>query len=256
VFGTKHLGFGANEGTEGGAKDDRVRKFFRWALLGGRRSPDSGWGSLKHCPKFVGSQNNCILLVRLFVIVYGTLTTLVNGAHGDTTLRRALAGDPGAFAAIVHENQSMIFSLAYHFLRDTGLAEEIAQDVFLKLYRDLATIQSASHLQAWLRRSTLNRCIDQSRSRAYRSETHLDALTEPKGLDPTTDPIAGKLLRRQVAALPETQRAVVLLRYQEGLEPNEIADTLCLPLNTVKSRLQRALQILRARLERMQRQPV
>ena len=180
----------------------------------------------------------------------------MNGAQGDTTLRQAIAGDTTAFAAIVRDHQSMVFSLAYHFLRDTGLAEEIAQDVFLRLYRDLATIESASHLQAWLRRSTLNRCIDQSRSRAYRRETHLNASTELRCMDRTPDPIASKILRRQVAALPETQRAVVILRYQEGLEPNEIAVTLCLPLNTVKSRLQRALQILRSRLERMHRQTI
>ena len=174
--------------------------------------------------------------------------------NNDERIRRAMAGDKAAFAVIVRETQSLVFSLGYHFLRDAALAEEIAQDVFLKLYRDLGSIQSASHLLAWLRRSTLNRCIDQSRSRAYRNETPLDELIEPPYISSTPDPIASKLLRRQVAALSETHRAVVLLRYQEGLEPSEIADLLGLPLNTVKSRLRRALQILRMRLERKRRQ--
>jgi RNA polymerase sigma-70 factor, ECF subfamily len=75
-------------------------------------------------------------------------------------------------------------------------------------------------------------------------------------MDRASDPIAGRLLRKQVAALSETHRAVVILRYQEDLEPGEIADALCIPLNTVKSRLHRALQILRSKLERMQRQTV
>lgn len=185
-----------------------------------------------------------------------TFTTLAEDTNNDELTRRAIAGDKAAFTVIVRENQSLVFSLAYHFLRDAALAEEIAQDIFLDLYRNLRTIQSASHLLAWLRRSTLNRCIDQSRRRAYRSETQLDTSIEPTSMDPTPDPIAVKMLRKQVAALSETHRAVVILRYQEGLEPNEIAETLCLPLNTVKSRLQRALQVLRSRLERKQRQIV
>jgi RNA polymerase sigma-70 factor, ECF subfamily len=174
----------------------------------------------------------------------------------DETIRQASAGDKNAFGVLVRENQSLVFSLAYHFLRDAALAEEIAQDTFLKLYRDLGSIESASHLRRWLRQTTLNRCIDHSRSRAYRSETPLDGLSEPMCMDRASDPIAGRLLRKQVAALSETHRAVVILRYQEDLEPGEIADALCIPLNTVKSRLHRALQILRSKLERMQRQTV
>lgn len=140
--------------------------------------------------------------------------------------------------------------MAYHFLRNAALAEDIAQEIFFDLYRSLPTIESRAHLLAWLRRSTINRCIDQSRTSAYRNEMQLDPLAEPASMHQFADPIAGDMLRRQVAALSESYRAVVILRYGEDLEPQEIAKLLNLPLNTVKSRLHRALQTLRTKLER------
>lgn len=169
-------------------------------------------------------------------------------------MRRVAAGDKGAFAAIVREHQSLVFSVAYHFLRNTALAEDIAQEIFFDLYRSWPTIESPSHLLAWLRRSTINRCIDQSRSRVYQNEIPLDTFAEPGCTDRAADPIASDVLRRQVAALSESHRAVVILRYGEDLEPQEIARLLNLPLNTVKSRLHRALQTLRTKLERKRRQ--
>lgn len=169
-------------------------------------------------------------------------------------MRRAAAGDKSAFAAIVREHQSLVFSVAYHFLRNAALAEDIAQEIFFDLYRSLRTIESPLHLVAWLRRTTINRCIDQSRSRAYRNEMQLGTFLELACTDRTPDPIAGDMLRRQVAALSESHRAVVILRYGENLEPQEIAKLLNIPLNTVKSRLHRALQTLRTKLERKRRQ--
>ena len=64
------------------------------------------------------------------------------------------------------------------------------------------------------------------------------------------DPLLGEVLRRLIATLAEAPRAVVILRYQEDLDPAEIADILDMPLGTVKSHLQRSLALLRAKLER------
>ena len=142
----------------------------------------------------------------------------------------------------------MVYSVAYHFLRNRALAEEIAQDIFLDLFRSLRTLQSPSHITAWLRRSTINRCIDQSRKRAYRQEAPLSNRNEPADACHYPDVFAHAALRRQVAALPEDQRAAIILRYGEGLMPEEIAELLNTPVNSVKSRLARALQILRRKL--------
>jgi RNA polymerase sigma-70 factor (ECF subfamily) len=142
----------------------------------------------------------------------------------------------------------MVYSVAYHFLRNSALAEEIAQDIFLDLFRNLRTLQSQPHVIAWLRRSTINRCIDQSRKRAYRYETPFSKGNEPADADHYPDVFAHEAVRRQVAGLPEDQRAAIILRYGEGLMPEEIAELLNTPVNSVKSRLARALQTLRRKL--------
>lgn len=151
------------------------------------------------------------------------------------------------------EHQSLVFSVAYHFLQVSALAEEIAQDIFLDLYRNIGKIESAAHLTFWLRRSTTNRCIDQSRKLAYRTEVPIADTFHPASSCELGDTLLGEAVRRQVAKLPEWQRAIVVLRYQEDMDPLEIADVLKIPVNTVKSRLHRALGTLRQALERKQR---
>ena len=164
-------------------------------------------------------------------------------------LERAKTGDRAAFSWMVKEYQALVFSAALHFFRNRDWAEDISQDVFLDLYRSLDTIESTEHLRAWLRRNTLNRCIDRSRKKAHRLELPgLDSMEAGKE-DRHRDFLALEQIRKQVAELPEEQRAIVILRYQEELLPAEIADTLALPVNTVKSRLHRALASLRSKLE-------
>ena len=163
-------------------------------------------------------------------------------------LEKAVEGDHPAFAEIVREHQGMVFSIAYHFLRNRSLAEELAQEVFLQLYQKLAEIQSPAHLTYWLRRVTAHRCIDQSRR--SRPELGLDEAPVQATTPRLVDPLLHQQLRKGVAALPEKWRAMVILRYQEELDLAEISETLGIPLNTVKSGLQRSLAELRKRLTR------
>ena len=146
----------------------------------------------------------------------------------------------------------MVFSLAHHFLRDRAVAEELAQDVFLELYRHLGEMQSPEHVVFWLRRVTANRCISESRRRQRRPEVPLEDAPEPEAPVSAVDPIADEQLRRLVASLPEKFRMVVLLRYQEDLDPEDIARVLDVSVNTVKSQLQRALTMLRQKAAGMQ----
>ena len=139
----------------------------------------------------------------------------------------------------------MVFSLAHHFLRDRAIAEELAQDVFLELYRHLDEMQSAEHVVFWLRRVTANRCISESRRRKRRPEVALEDAPEPEAPVSAGDPLADEQLRRLVASLPEKFRTVILLRYQEDLDPEDMAKVLDVSVNTVKSQLQRALTMLR-----------
>src|SRR5687767_11836363 len=84
-------------------------------------------------------------------------------------LDRARSGDHAAFAEIVAEHESMVFSIAYHFFNDRDRAQEIAQDTFLQLYRSLLAIESPSHLVHWLRQVTTRRCIDITRRTRLRA---------------------------------------------------------------------------------------
>jgi RNA polymerase sigma-70 factor (ECF subfamily) len=154
------------------------------------------------------------------------------------------------FEQLVDEHQSMVFSLAWRMTGDRGLAEEIAQDVFLELDRHLGRIESQAHACFWLRRVAMSRSADALRRRKVRRmdlwvemEDHHCVKTENH-----SSPL-GSRLEQLLGTLPEPQRAALILRYQEDLTPEEIAATLQAPLATVKSNLQRGLKLLRAKAQ-------
>ena len=163
------------------------------------------------------------------------------------------AGAGGArpdFPALVRQHQAMVFSLALHFLRDRQAAEELAQDVFLHLHRNLDALKSPEHVTFWLRKVTSHRCIDYSRRRKW-SQVSLEEVAELRAVVTTRDPFLSRRLRQLVSSLPASARMVVILRYQEDLTPMEIADLLAMPVATVKSHLQRALAMLREKMGRV-----
>ena len=174
----------------------------------------------------------------------------VQDNSGLVAFEKALLGDEAAFAELVRQHQAMVFSIALHFLRNRAVAEELAQDVFLHLFRKLKEIESPTHLTNWLRRVTSHRCIDQSRQQKYRPRVGLEAAREPSISPRHSDPMLQSMLDRLIQALPEKPRMVVILRYQEELEPGEIAEVMQIPVGTVKSILHRALAVLRGKMER------
>ncbi len=154
------------------------------------------------------------------------------------------------FEKLVDEHQSMVFSLAWRMTGDRGLAEEIAQDVFLELDRNMTRIESHQHALFWLRRVTMSRSADALRRRRVRGVDLWVEIQEDHGAQPEERSSAlGARLEQLLATLPEPQRAALILRYQENLTPDEIAGTLEAPLATVKSNLQRGLKLLRAKAE-------
>ena len=154
------------------------------------------------------------------------------------------------FPDAVEANKAMVYSIAWHFLRDHAVAEELAQDVFLELHRNWSSMQSAQHIVFWLRKVTSRRAIDIVRRRKTRAETSLEEMAEPTTLERVHDSMLSSYLERMVASLPEKQRVVIILRYQEGMEPEEIAEMLEINVSTVKSQIARALELLRAKTAR------
>jgi RNA polymerase sigma-70 factor (ECF subfamily) len=169
----------------------------------------------------------------------------------DDRLARARAGDATAFAEVVRRHQAMVFSLALRVVNNRALAEELAQDVFLQLHRNLAHLESGAHVTHWLRRVVAHRAIDVARQHARRPQASLSDVAEPSVPSVERDPLMLRRLRALVAALPAAPRAVLTLRFQEDLDPSEIARVLEMPLNTVKSHLRRGLAVLRDRAQEL-----
>lgn len=171
-------------------------------------------------------------------------------------LTASIAQSRQGFRELVEVHQSRVYSIAFRILGDRGTAEEVAQDVFLALYRHLDRVESEEHLLAWLRRVTVHRATDAYRRRASRVDFAADEFCEERTIlhengsansglscEPS---LTTTRVEQMVATLPPMQRAVVLLRYQEDLLPTEISTLLSMPLGTVKSHLQRALKLLRS----------
>ncbi|HYC89002.1 MAG TPA: sigma-70 family RNA polymerase sigma factor [Thermoanaerobaculia bacterium] len=166
-----------------------------------------------------------------------------------TAFTRAREGDHDAFAELIEQHEAMVYSLAWNFFGDRSRAEEVAQDVFLQLYRHLDNLESDAHVLFWLRQVTTRRCIDLTRRSKLKAVSLDDAGDLPAAHKPA-DPLLDRRLKRLVQELPDAQRAIVTLRYQEDLDPSEICRIVGMPVNTVKSHLHRALQSLRRKLEK------
>jgi RNA polymerase sigma-70 factor (ECF subfamily) len=154
------------------------------------------------------------------------------------------------FERLVDEHQAMVFSLALRMTGDRGLAEEIAQDVFVELDRHLSKLESPLHVLHWLRRVAMSRSSDALRRRRVRNTDMWIEIAEHHGaqFEDRTSPLSVRI-DQLLETLPEAQRAALVLRYQEDLTPEEIAATLDAPLATVKSQLQRGLKLLRSKAE-------
>lgn len=154
------------------------------------------------------------------------------------------------FASLVDEHQAMVYGIALHSLRDPATAEDIAQDVFLELYKNLHRVESEDHLRFWLRRVTARKCIDHVRWRRLRPKHGLDDVPEPASHDRPQDPLLSESLSQLVASLPDRMRMAVILRYQEDLGPEEIARVLETSTASAKSLVHRGLELLREKSRR------
>ena len=156
------------------------------------------------------------------------------------------------FAEIVREHKGMVYSMGFHALQDRAAAEDLTQDVFLSLHENLHRLESPQHIKPWLARVTSNRAIDHIRKRNYRRGPSLDQVPEPRAKTEQRDLFLSRHLRRTVAALPAAARMMIILRCQEDMQLSEIAQTLDIPVQTVKSRLHRSVNLLREKMLRRQ----
>jgi RNA polymerase sigma-70 factor, ECF subfamily len=171
-------------------------------------------------------------------------------------------GDPEAFARLVQLHEGMVVNLAARLLGDVEEARDVAQEVFLQVYKRLAGFEGRSSLKTWIYRIAVNQCHNRRRfwhRRRRDRETPLDdrllAAPVPGARQHAPDPYQETLrlerARRVQAALLELRfehRSVLVLREVEGLTCEEVATALGVPAGTIKSRLSRAREAMRRKL--------
>jgi RNA polymerase sigma-70 factor (ECF subfamily) len=180
-------------------------------------------------------------------------------AVGDeAVVAAALSGAPEACEEIVRRFERPIFSLIVRMVRDQGHAEDLTQDTFLKMFRALGRYDPTLRFSSWLFRIAHNTAIDFLRKRRLLvvepiedsdGDQHdpLDTLPDPDAISPERAAVRSELtvaVEQALDRLRPDYRAVLVLRYQEGLEYQEIADVLQTPLGTVKTFLHRARRLL------------
>ena len=166
----------------------------------------------------------------------------------EALIQRCLRGDQTAWELIVKQHWRKVFNVAYKFVGKHDEAEDLTQDIFLKIFRSLDTFDRRANFQTWLISVSRNLCIDHYRSVRKERET-IDRQVDANELTPAAPdagPIAAleqrdrvALLRQALAKLPESLRTAVVLRDLQELSYQEIADRLHLPEGTVKSRINR-----------------
>ena len=179
----------------------------------------------------------------------------------DDLIERCLDGDQQAWEQIVRQHWRKVFNVAYKFVAKHDEAEDLTQDIFLKIFKSLDTFDRRANFQTWLVSVSRNLCIDHYRSVRKERET-MARDVDPSGLTPVSPGRGpyGQLelsalrdqIRTALAALPPALREAVVLRDLQEFSYQEIADRLRLPEGTVKSRINRGRLELAKQLTRLE----
>jgi RNA polymerase sigma-70 factor (ECF subfamily) len=186
-----------------------------------------------------------------------------SAAHTDELIERCLAGDQSAWDTIVRQHWRKVFNVAYRFVGRQDEAEDLTQEIFIKIFKALRTFDRRANFQTWIISISRNLCIDHYRSVRKERETmardvDASALTPvetgrgPYGQLEQRD--LRDLIRTALAALPPALREAVVLRDLQEFSYQEIADRLHLPEGTVKSRINRGRLELARQIKRLEAQ--
>jgi RNA polymerase sigma-70 factor (ECF subfamily) len=187
-------------------------------------------------------------------------------ATPDSLIEQCLAGDQLAWEQVVRQNWRKVFNVAYKFVGKHDEAEDLTQDIFLKIFKALNTFDRRANFQTWIISISRNLCIDHYRSVRKERQT-IARDVDSSELQPATHergPYAQAehqdlraQLRQALETLPVALRTAVVLRDLQELSYQEIADRLGLPEGTVKSRINRGRIELAHQLKRLQdKQPL
>jgi len=195
-----------------------------------------------------------------------TPSTLTQGQVNVTEyvlLERCKSGDPAAWNTLIHQYEKSVYKFAYSLCHNHEESGDIAGQVFLRLYQNLHTFRNEASFTSWLFRIVRNTYLDLCVRPTHRNNVSLDAGPNADGepcagrdiMDPAPTPEAiclqnetAQMLSKAISHLPAYQRHVLRMYHSEGKSYEEIAEATGLSIGTVKSRLNRARNMLRERL--------
>jgi len=160
-------------------------------------------------------------------------------------LERAREGDPAAFDEIVDRYERRVFAVALRIVRNSDDARDVTQEVFVTAMRALKGFRGDAQLSTWFHRVTVNASLDLVRKRRRREHSSVDELTDQPAGEPGPEAeaivaVRAREVHKALGALPPDQRALIVMHDLQDLDYAECAETLGIPLGTVKSRLHRA----------------
>ena len=175
----------------------------------------------------------------------------MQAAHERELVERCRRGDDAAFQELVDRYKDLVFALIARTVQDRSRAEDLAQEVFLRIHRGLPYFRGEARLSTWIYRIVANVCVQPTSPAALSLDDEQTATwAAPSAVDRRfSDLELRDRLEKAIARLPAHYRLLVAAHYLEGLRYEDLADAMSLPLGTVKTQLHRAKQQLRRLLE-------
>ena len=171
-------------------------------------------------------------------------------------VRRHLDGDPGAFRELYEKYREKVYATAFRILGEAHAAADLAQEIFVKIHGELRAFKFESRFSTWLFRVAVNQAINRANESARHARIHEKIQREGRGDPGGTQEVRpiDEQIQQAIQSLSPKLRAIVSLRYLEGLSYGEIAEVLELSMGTVKSRLFLAHETLRPMLKDVHRE--
>jgi RNA polymerase sigma-70 factor (ECF subfamily) len=183
----------------------------------------------------------------------GSLSAATTTSTEAEFLIRAQQGDRNAFSELVRIHAQGVFNVIYRMCGDTLIAEDAAQETFIRAWQNLSSYRSQTSLRNWLYRIAFNAAMDMIRKEKRILPNNIEDLQladeRPGPESMLSNQEQTNLVQRAVLSLPDASRAVLVLREYEGMSYHEIANTLDIPVGTVMSRLNYARKLLKNELE-------
>jgi RNA polymerase sigma-70 factor (ECF subfamily) len=182
---------------------------------------------------------------------------MIEQTTDELLVERIKKGDTEAFRKLVKRYERYILNLVYRTIGDTNEAEDIAQEVFIKVYKNIRSFKGESKFLTWISKITVNLCMDKLREKVKNKEENIDEevwslFAQHESFNPEVTAERHELqeiIKKAIETLPEELRVVFVLRELENFSYDEISQMLNIPMGTVESRLYRARIKLRTYLK-------